>query len=95
MLGDSHRMVLQIIGGLFAVAFGLFFAAVLFLRASQPFTVRCIRSYCEAQGCTEVEVKSWPNHYGVSLVKNGSKHYLRCSGILRKITWLGTRPDEL
>jgi hypothetical protein len=88
-------MVLEIVGGVFVVALGLLFAALLLLRASQPFTVRCIRSYCEAQGCTEVEVKSWSNHYGVSLVKSGSKHYLRCRGILRNITWLGSRPEQL
>jgi hypothetical protein len=54
-----------------------------------------IRRTCEAAGCIVVEIKPYPNHYGVKVTKDGVRHYLKAVGSFGKIQWKGSAPSEL
>jgi hypothetical protein len=54
-----------------------------------------IRRACEAAGCVVLEIKPWPNHYGVKVTKDGVKHYLKAVGSFGKIQWKGAGPSDL
>jgi hypothetical protein len=85
---------LQVMGAAFAIGIGLLILTPIVLRLTEPFRIKRIRSYCEASGCTNVEIKSWRGHYGVALTKNGKKHYLKCRGTFR-FSWIGQSPQSL
>lgn len=77
-----------------ALVFLVFFPAIL-SKVLDPINVRTIRKRLHQLGITDVEVKAWPNHYGVTCVKNGQKHYLKCVVTGRKVEWKGTEPEKL
>jgi hypothetical protein len=60
-----------------------------------PLNSRLIRKYCESFSLTDIEIKAFPNHYGVHFIKDGQKLYAKCSVVGRKIKWKGPSPDEL
>lgn len=60
-----------------------------------PLAKRRIMAHCTKHGLADVEVKVFPNHYGVSFVKNGQRHYARCRVILGKMRWKGPPPEEI
>jgi len=60
-----------------------------------PLNAKRIRSYCVGAGVTDVEVKPYPNHYGVHFKKNGQKHYAKCKVERGKIKWKGFSPEEI
>jgi hypothetical protein len=60
-----------------------------------PINISRVKSYCEAIGCTDIEIKPWPNHYGVKFKNNGKKHYAKCRVVGPKIRWVGKSPEEI
>jgi hypothetical protein len=56
---------------------------------------RRIVRYCVQRGMENVEVKAWPNHYGVSFSKAGQRHYAKCRVVLTRIEWKGTPPEDM
>ena len=86
----------------FLVGIGVFvgiMAALAFLpavlgRILDPINIRRVKAHCEAAGCSGIEIKAWPNHYGVSFQKNGAKHYAKCRVVGRSIKWKGKSPHE-
>lgn len=76
-----------------AVVFLIFFPAIL-SKILDPINVRTIRKRLQSMGFTDVEVKAWPNHYGVKCVKNGQNHCLKCVVMGHKVEWKGKEPEE-
>lgn len=64
-------------------------------RVLDPLNMWRIRMRCEAAGFTVVEIKAWPNHYGVSYQKEGKQHYAKCRVVGRNIKWQGKIPEGL
>jgi len=64
-------------------------------RILDPLNMRCIKNRCETAGFTAIEIKAWPNHYGVSFQSGGQKHYAKCRVVGRKIKWQGKVPVGL
>ncbi len=64
---------------------------------TDPPRMKRIKQYFESAGCTEIEIKPWPNHYGVRFYKDGVKQYAKCRFNLRSgvIVWVGTAPVGL
>jgi hypothetical protein len=60
-----------------------------------PLNTKRIHSYCADIGVTHVEVKPFPNHYGVHFKKNGRKYYAKCEVVRGKIKWKGSSPAEI
>ncbi len=61
-------------------------------RVLDPINTKRIKSLCKAAGCTAIEVKAWPNHYGVTFQKEGQKHYAKCRVVGFSIKWQGKNP---
>lgn len=53
---------------------------------------RIIHAHCQALGFTDVEIKLWPNHYGVTFKREGQSHYAKCKVKRRQVQWLGKTP---
>jgi hypothetical protein len=89
-------MKLLIILGIFvAVMAFLAFLPSLLSLVLDPFNSSRVKAYCERIGCTDIEIKAWPNHYGVKFKNNGIKHYAKCRVIGLKIKWVGKNPEEI
>jgi hypothetical protein len=76
------------------LAFMVFLPAVL-AKFLDPLNANRIRAYCDSIGVTDVEVKPFPNHYGVHFRKNERKHYAKCTVARGKIKWKGPSPAEV
>jgi hypothetical protein len=48
-------------------------------RVLDPLNIRRIARHLEATGASDIQVQSFPNHYGAHYVRAGVKHYARCS----------------
>jgi len=59
-----------------------------------PLNMRKVRGECEKAGCTVVEIKPFPNHYGVTVQKNGQEYRTKCRVVLGKIKWKGKAPQD-
>ena len=59
-----------------------------------PFNISKVKSYCETVGYTDIEIKVWPNHYGVKFKNNGKKHYVKCRVIGLKIKRVGKSAEK-
>jgi hypothetical protein len=87
------------------LGFGGFVALMLFLGAlpkiiaaiSDPPRMRHIRRHFESAGCSNIEIKPWPNHYGVHYIKDGARQYAKCRVDMKagKIIWVGKSPVGL
>jgi hypothetical protein len=87
------------------LAFCGFIALMLFLgalpkiiaRISDPPRMKRIQRYLESVGCTDIQIKPWPNHYGVHFTMDGKKLYAKCRVDVKadKIVWVGKPPVEL
>jgi hypothetical protein len=60
-----------------------------------PLYIWQIRRYCAQRRLENVEIKAWPNHYGVHFSSGGQKKYAKCSVIFGKIRWKGPSPEHL
>jgi hypothetical protein len=82
---------------LWIVAFLVFLAALpaLLSKFLDPLNAKRIRAYCSDVGVTEVQIRPFPNHYGVRFTKNGRKHYARCVVTMGAIRWKGLSPAEV
>lgn len=86
----------------FLIGLGIFVGIMLLLAflptllgwILDPWNTRRIKAYCETVGVTVLEIKPFPNHYGVSFEKNGKKEYAKCSVVGAKIKWKGKAPEE-
>jgi hypothetical protein len=58
-----------------------------------PVNVCRIRSRCRKMDVSDVEIKAWPDHYGITFHKDGQKLYAKCT-VGRRIRWLGKSPEE-
>ncbi len=58
-----------------------------------PIDVLRIRGHCRKMRVSNVEIKAWPDHYGVSFHKDGQKLYAKCT-VGRTIRWMGKSPGE-
>ena len=56
---------------------------------------RAIRVYCTAHGCERVQVKVYPNHYGVTFYKAGRRFYGKCIPGKLGLEWLENDPKSL
>jgi hypothetical protein len=86
-----------LLGCLVFVAFMLFLGALpkIIALLSDPPRIKRIRQFFEAAGCTEIEIKPWPNHYGVRYIKDGLKQYAKCRVNMKAgtIEWIGGAPS--
>lgn len=73
----------------------LMFLPSILATVLDPLNARRIRSYCEGAGARDVEVKPFPNHYGVHFSKNDRKHYAKRKIMRGKIVWKGPSPAEI
>jgi hypothetical protein len=64
-------------------------------RVLYPLNMRRIKTRCEAAGFTDIKIKAWPNHYGVSYQKEGKQHHAKCRVVGRNIKWQGKTPEGL
>lgn len=71
------------------------FLPALLAKVLDPLNAKRIRKYCAGVGVTEVEVKTFPNHYGVHFTKNDRKHYAKCIVTKGEIRWRGPSPAEV
>jgi hypothetical protein len=60
------------------------FVAVLALpvileRVLDPLNIRRISRYLAASGASDIKVQPFPNHYGAHYIRDGVKHYAKCS----------------
>ena len=75
------------------------FAALAFLPVVlgwilDPLNAWRIRRYCVARGFEPLDVKPFPNHYGVHYLRDGVKVYAKCKTRgLGGIEWLSNEPD--
>lgn len=84
------------------IGLGIFVGIMVFLAflptmlgwVLDPLNSRRIRSHCEAVGVAVLEIKPFPNHYGVSFETNGKKEYAKCRVVGRSIKWKGKAPEE-
>ena len=60
-----------------------------------PRNARHIRAYCADHGISDVEVRPFPNHYGVRFRYEGRKFYAKCTVARGHIKWKGQAPDEM
>jgi uncharacterized membrane protein YdfJ with MMPL/SSD domain len=85
------------------IIFGVFVAVMAFLTflpsllslVLDPLNISRVKSHCEKLGCTNIEIKAWPNHYGVKFKINDIKHSTKCRVIGLKIKWVGKSPEEI
>ena len=61
-------------------------------RVLDPIHTKRIKSFCKAGGCMAVEVKAWPNHYGVTFQKGSQQHHAKCRVVGLSIKWQGKDP---
>ncbi len=71
------------------------FLPALLAKILDPLNAKRIKAYCAGLGVTEVEVKPFPNHYGVHFTKNERKHYATCVVARGRIKWKGPSPAEV
>lgn len=71
------------------------FLPALLAKVLDPLNANRIRKYCAGVGVTNVEVKPFPNHYGVHFTKNDRKHYAKCVVAGGTIKWKGPSPAEI
>ncbi len=76
------------------IAIALFLPSML-ASILDPLNTRRIKSYCANVGVTDVQVRPFPNHYGVHFKKNDRKHYAKCNVVRGKIKWTGPSPAEI
>lgn len=85
-----------LLGCLVFVGFMLLLGALpkIIASFSDPPRIERIRQFFEAAGCTGIEIKPWPNHYGVRYLKDGQKHYAKCRIDMKEGTmaWIGGAP---
>lgn len=86
--------VALILAGTIAVVLVLAFLPNILARVLDPRHMKVIRAHCEAVGLSDIEVKAWPNHYGVSFHKDGNKHYAKCRVVKGVIRWKGKAPEQ-
>jgi hypothetical protein len=86
-----------VLGCLAFAALMLFLGALpkLIAMLSDPPRIKRITEFFEAAGCTEIEVKPWPNHYGVKCIKGGVRRYAKCRVNIKSgtIEWIGGAPS--
>ena len=93
---------MKILAGIL-IAVGIFFGLMVILaavpsllaRVLDPINIKHIKTFCTEAGCTDIEVKAWPNHYGVTFRKNGTRHYVKCNVVGRTIKWKDLDPGEV
>jgi len=86
--------VALILSGTVIVLLLLAFLPNILTRVMDPGNMRVIRAHCDAVGLSDVEIKRWPNHYGVSFRKNGKRHYAKCRVAGGTIKWKGKSPEQ-
>jgi hypothetical protein len=59
-----------------------------------PRNTKLIQARCDAAGVSDIKIKAWPNHYGVSFRKNGQRHYAKCRVASGVIKWKGRAPED-
>ena len=84
----------MILAGTVIVLLLLAFLPNIVSRVMDPRNIKVIRAHCEAVGLSDVEIKLWPNHYGVSFRKNGKRHYAKCRVARGVIKWKGKAPEQ-
>jgi hypothetical protein len=75
------------------ILLGIIFLPSLLDLFVYPIHVMRIRARCRELGVAKVEIKAWPDHYGVSFHKDGQKLYAKCR-VGRRIEWMGRSPDQ-
>lgn len=73
----------------------LAFLPLILAKILDPINITRIHRICEASDCTEIKVKAFPNHYGVTFRKGGKAHYLKCKAVGFKIKWKGQEPKNV
>jgi hypothetical protein len=87
----SYLTLLLILVGAIAV---LAFLPVVLGWIIDPINAWRIRRFCVARGVEPLEVKPFPNHYGVHYLRGGVKVYAKCKPRGRGgIEWLSNEPD--
>lgn len=83
--------------GFLALMFFLGALPRIIARISDPPRMRYIQQHFESAGCSDIQIKPWPNHYGVHFVKDGKKLYAKCRVDMKagKIIWIGQAPAGL
>jgi len=85
---------LYIVGGIVALLALVAFLPLMLSWVLDPWNMRVIRSKCRALGLSDIEIKPFPNHYGVHFVRNGVKQYAKCSVRLGRIRWRSNNPES-
>jgi hypothetical protein len=69
---------------------------VLIIKILDPLNSKAIRTYVESLGATEIDIRSYPNHYGVRFVVNGQGYYAKCLVMKRgTFKWKGKSPEQM
>jgi hypothetical protein len=84
--------ILLILGITAAVLLFLAFLPALLSSVLDPLNTRRIRKLCAEQGVEVIEIKPWPNHYGVRYLSGGKSVYAKCVVTPRRIRWLTNAP---
>jgi hypothetical protein len=77
-----------------ALVFAAFIPLIL-EKILDPVNAGRIRDYCAKIGVTNVEVRAFPNHYGVHFEKNDKRHYAKCVVTRGQISWKGLAPEDV
>jgi hypothetical protein len=64
-------------------------------KALDPINSNRIREYCSKVGATNVEIRAFPNHYGVHFQKSDKRHYAKCIVTRGQIKWNGLSPEDV
>jgi len=89
------KTVFYAIGGFIAVMLLLAYMPSILGLVLDPLNKRRIMAECQKAGCEVTEIKPWPNHYSIKVIKHGERHYLKCRGAFGKLTWKGKSPAQL
>ena len=86
LIEHSHWILIGIVAAILLLAF---LPNLLDYR-----NIRIIRERCEVIGLSEVEIKIWRNHYGVSFSKDGQRYYAKCLVVKGIVEWKGNAPEQ-
>lgn len=78
-----------------AIALALGGLPTLLSAIADPPRIKRIRAFFESAGCVDIEIKPWPNHYGVRFIKDGARHYIKCRVEMKsgRMEWIGEAPS--
>jgi hypothetical protein len=48
-------------------------------RVLEPLNIRRISRHLAASGASDIKLQPFPNHYGAHYIRDGVKHYAKCS----------------